>query len=181
MSLTAFRFAVSVWEVLGINTIETAFIVPMIFLITFAMFEVAFFYLDIAKVSSSISNATSYMSLSAGKTTDEVMGVYDIKARNELPLYDIDLIEDEMRLSDRIDSERDGRLLLLKPERLEVTIINGRITVDSRYKAKHPLWQRFNVDAIKYSSSLKVEVGDYADDMRKKKVLKMLKESKKDE
>ena len=168
-------------EVLSINTIETAMIVPMIFLIIFAMFEVSFFYLDMAKVSSYVSNASSYISLSTGKTEDEVIGDYDIEERNNLPLYDIDYIEDEMRLSDRVDKELDGKLLLLKPTRLETEITGGKVVYKGDYKASHPLFERFNVSSFKYSLNLTVELGDYSNDIRKKKVLKKLKELKKNE
>ncbi len=156
-------------------------IVPMILLIIFAMFEVSFFYLDMAKVSYYASNASSYISLSTGKTEDEVIGDYDIKERNNLPLYDIDYIEDEMRLSDRVDKELEGKLLLLKPVRLETEITGGKVTYKGDYKAIHPLFERFNVSSFKYSLNLKVEMGDYSNDIRKKKVLKKLKELKKDE
>ena len=107
-----------------------------------------------------------------------VIGDYDISERNNLPLYDYDYIEDEMRLSDRIDEELEGRLLLLKPVRLETAITGGKVVVKGDYKASHPLFERFKVSSFKYSINTSVELGDYSNDIRKKKVLKKLKEIK---
>ena len=106
---------------------------------------------------------------------------YDIVARNASSLYNIDHVDDEMRLLDRIDSELDMRLLLLKPVRLEASIENGIIKVDEDYSAKHPLWDRFGIDSYNYKIKARVELGDFADVIRKKRVLDDMKELKNDE
>lgn len=163
------------------QTIETAYIVPLIFFIILAFMELEFYMLDVAKVMSGTSIATSYISESLDKSEDEVTGEYSIEARNAMPLYNRSHIEDEMRLSDRIDTIFDGRLLLLEMNRSEVDISKGVITVDLSFEANHPIFKYFKVSPIRYGTRIRTEVGDYSDVMRKKAVLSKLKENVKHE
>ncbi|MCR4717133.1 MAG: hypothetical protein K5656_08125 [Lachnospiraceae bacterium] len=162
------------------NTIENAMIVPFIFLVILAIFELELYMLDVAKVMSFSSMTSSYYSTSIDKS-ESLSGEYNIKKRNAAALYLRTHVEDEMRVLDNFDEDINGKLLLLKSSREEASIMGSRIVLDIKMSANHPLFRRFNISPINYGIKLKTEVSNYADVIRKKVIEKRIKETVKNE
>ncbi len=163
------------------HTIENAYIIPILFFVIIGLFEIELYFLDVAKVMSTVSVSSAFASMSIDKSDDEVFGSFDIVARNKKPLYKRTYVEDEMRLSDRIDGELSGRLLLLSMKKSEVKISGSKVNVEYEFEANHPIFKYFHISPIRYKSCNKVEVGNYAEVMRKKKVFNDIKEKIKNE
>lgn len=162
----------------GMLTVEAAILVPIIFFLIMAMFYIALYYLDEAKVYGSCDEAMEFASQSVGRSKDLTVGSFSMAKRNNGSLYQINYTRERKELEQLIQEKLKGRLLLLSLRKVKVSINEYQIQLQIKLQGKTDIWQYLHLGTVTYSYRRRVEMGNYSDWLRKAVIIKEIKENK---
>lgn len=155
----------------GSSTVEASLIVPMVLFIILAFVYIGFYFMDIAKIYATSDLVSIYASDSIDKSRNLKIGSCDIKWRNQQNLYSKDTKEQLQKTQSILAEQLQSKLVVAKVERAMIKKSGSAMEVEIDHTARRAIWRYFGMESITMKNQSKIEMGDFADALRKKTVV----------
>ena len=155
----------------GSSTVEASLVVPMVLFIILVFIYVGFYFMDIAKIYAMGDLVSVYASESIDKSRNLKIGSCDIKWRNQQNLYSKDTKEQLQKVQSILTEQLQSNLVVAKVDHAMIQKSGSAMEVEIDYVAKRAIWRYFGIESIAMKNQSKIEMGDFADTLRKKTVV----------
>ena len=152
----------------GMLTVEAAFIIPIVWFIIMAMLSFGLYFIDQAKVRAACDEVLGYASQAVGKGCDLGNGKVQIETLNRMPLYSFPSYgKEKQELHQRLQKRLKGKLLFLRPDKIEVTVNHKELKILLSGKALPFGCGWFRKVPFSFSYTSTVQRADYSSILRK--------------
>lgn len=155
----------------GSSTVEASMIVPLVLFIILAFVYIGFYFMDVAKIYAISDLVSVYASDSISKSRNLKVGSCDIKWRNQQNLYRKEFEKQLQETQAILNEQLQLKTVAAKVERVSVKKSGSAIEIETNYTANRAIWRYFGISSIVMRNQSKIELGDFADTLRKKAVV----------